>query len=82
MGRVRMKLRNLKRILRSFGVNEARSRGKGDHILFWKDFADGRFSYPIPDKPDVLPCYVKGARKKFRLLPADGISDEEFFRRA
>ncbi|MEX0676622.1 MAG: type II toxin-antitoxin system HicA family toxin [Pirellulales bacterium] len=81
MGKVRLKLRDLTRILQSYGVSFTKKRGKGDHILFWKQFTDGRFSYPIPDKPDVLPCYVKGARKKFRLLPSDGVTDEEFLKR-
>jgi predicted RNase H-like HicB family nuclease len=43
---------------------------------------DGKTStYPVPDKQDVLPCYVKGARRKFRLIPEDGVSDDEFFGR-
>lgn len=81
MGKVRLKLNDLKRILSSFGVNHTKKRGKGNHILFWKEFPEGRFSYPIPDKKDVLPCYVKGARKKFRLLPNDGVTDDEFLGR-
>lgn len=82
MGRRRLKFRDLRKILRSYGVQERRSRGKGDHILFFKQFEDGSFSYPIPDKPDVLPCYVSGARRKFRLTKADGVTDDEFFGRA
>jgi hypothetical protein len=81
MGKRRLKLTDLRRILTSFGVNETRHRGKGGHTLFWKEFVDGRFSYPIPDRKDVLPCYVKGARKKFRLLPEDGVTDDDFFSR-
>jgi hypothetical protein len=82
MGKRRLKLRDLRKILRSFGIGEDRSRGKGDHILFYKQFADGCFSYPIPDKADVLPCYVSGARRKFRLTREDGVSDDDFFGRA
>jgi hypothetical protein len=82
MGKRRLKLHDLKRILRGFGADWTKCRGKGDHILFWKDFPnEGRFSYPIPDKSDVLPCYVTGARKKFRLRAEDGTSDEAFFGR-
>jgi hypothetical protein len=58
------------------------SRGKGGHTLFFKVFPEGVFSYPIPVRKDVLPCYVKGCRKKFRLAPEDGVSDEDFFGRA
>jgi hypothetical protein len=81
MGKSRLKLNDLRRILRSFGVDEDTSRGKGGHTLFYKQFEDGRYSYPIPNKSDALPCYVKGARKKFRLLPKDGVSDEDFYSR-
>jgi hypothetical protein len=81
MGKMRLKLNDLRRILKSYGVNESSNRGKGGHTLFWRDFDDGRFSYPVPNKKDVLPCYVKGARKKFRLLPEDGTPDDEFFGR-
>jgi hypothetical protein len=82
MGKRRLKPRDLRKILRSFGVQEDSSRGKGGHTLFWIQFPDGLFTYPMPGRSDVLPCYVKGARKKFRLTPEDGISDEEFFGRA
>jgi hypothetical protein len=82
MGRRRLKFRDLRKILRTYGVEEDRSRGKGDHILFFKQFDDGCFSYPIPDKPNMLPCYVSGARRKFRLTRDDGVTDEEFYNRA
>ncbi len=79
MGKHRLKLRDLRRILAAFGVHADESSGKGSHIKFWKEFPDGRFSYPVPNQPEVLPCYVKGCRKKFRLLPKDGVTDDEFY---
>jgi len=33
----------------------------------------------LPKSKDVLPDYVKGCRKKFRLTVEYGVSDEEFF---
>ena len=45
MGKRRLTFRELRRILRSFGVQEDESRGKGGHTLFWKDFDDGRFTF-------------------------------------
>ncbi len=79
MGKHRVTLNELKRILRHYGAVADESAGKGSHIKFWKQFPDGRFSYPIPNERDVLPCYVKGARKKFRLQPEDGVTDDDFF---
>lgn len=79
MSKRRLKLHELRRILARFGVQEERSRGKGGHTLFWKNFPDGRFTYPVPNRKDVLPCYVKGCRKQFRLLPEDGVDDDAFF---
>ncbi len=77
-GKAPPELHDLKRILRSFAVDCTESRGKGGHVLFSKQFPDGYFSYPVPNRKDVLPCYVKGARTKFRLLPDDGVSDDDF----
>jgi len=81
MAKNRLKLRDLRRILASYGVQEDVSSGKGSHTKFYKQFDDGNFSYPVPKRKDVLPCYVRGCRKKFRLTAQDGVSDEEFFSR-
>jgi len=45
-----------------------------------KKVANGVLTYPVPTKHEpVLICYVKGCRRKFKLTPADGISDKEFY---
>lgn len=73
-------MRRLQSILSRYGVGWEVSRGKGSHIMFYRDFPEGRFTYPVPThKKDVLICYVKGCRKRFRLLPSDGVSDQEFY---
>ena len=77
--RRKLKLRELRRILRRYDVMEDRSRGKGGHTMFFKTIDGKEFSYPIPGDKEVKDCYVKGARRKFRLTPADGISDDEFY---
>ena len=83
MSRHRLKLRQLRRILRSYGVDEDESAGKGSHTVFWKLIDGHRFSYPVPTtSPDVKPCYVIGCRKKFRLARDAGVTDDEFFGRA
>jgi predicted RNA binding protein YcfA (HicA-like mRNA interferase family) len=43
-----LKLHDLRRILRSFGVEEDTSRGKGSHTMFYKQFPDGLRHYPVP----------------------------------
>lgn len=82
MAKHRLKLKDLRKILRSYDVEEEPGGGKGSHIKFRKQFDDGVFTYPVPNQRDVLPCYVKGCRRRFRLMPEDGVSDEEFFGRA
>ena len=73
-------LKQLRKKLAEFGVSEDPSGGKGSHTVFWKTFSDGTYTYPVPTtRKDVLPCYVKGCRRRFKLMPEDGISDEEFF---
>lgn len=79
MGRRKLKLHELRGILGRFGVQCDTSRGKGGHVLFFKAFPDGTFSYPVPNRKDVLDCCMKGSRRKFRLLPEDGVSDDEFY---
>ena len=80
MAKRRVTIHELRRILKRYGVEEDPSRGQGSHTLFYKQFAEGEFTYPIPthDK-GVNPAYVKGARRKFRLTPADGVSNDDFF---
>lgn len=75
MGGRRLKFHDLQRILGHYGVVIART--SGSHAIF----AKGSASYPIPKRTEVAPCYVAGARRKFGLLPVDGVSDEEFFSR-
>ncbi len=76
-----LKLSKLIRILKRYGISWDPSRGKGSHGSFVKLLSDGReLVYPVPthDK-DVLWCYVRGARKRFKLTPLDGITDRDFY---
>lgn len=82
MARHRLKLKQLRKILRSYDVTEDESAGKGSHTLFWKVIDGRKFTYPVPTtSKDVKPCYVIGCRKKFALTKDDGVTDEEFFGR-
>jgi predicted RNA binding protein YcfA (HicA-like mRNA interferase family) len=50
-------MRRLQSILSRYGVGWEVSRGKGSHIMFYRDFNEGRFTYPDPShKKDVLIC--------------------------
>jgi len=77
-----LKLRDLIKIMASYGVAWDASRGKGSHGVFWKIIDGGKYTYPVPNRKEVLVCYVKGCRKKFRLTTDDGVTDEEFYGRA
>ena len=79
--RPKLSLHDLRRILRSFGVSEDTSAGKGSHTKFFKQFPEGCFSYPVPKDREVKDCYVRGSRKKFRLTPEHGVSDDVFYGR-
>ncbi|MGA2232092.1 MAG: hypothetical protein ABSH22_14445 [Tepidisphaeraceae bacterium] len=74
-----LKFRELRRILKSFGIEWDPGKGKGSHGSFWKRMDGGVFSYPIPHQKDVQQWYVRGCRKKFKLTADDGVSDEEFY---
>jgi len=60
---------------------EDTKRGKGSHTLFWTKIGEKKFTYPVPGDRVVKACYIRGARKKFRLTSNDGITDEDFFGR-
>ncbi len=75
-----LKMKQLKAILRRYGVTSSTQRGKGSHLLFSKAFPEGTVSYPVPTHgTDVMVCYVRGCRKKFRIRVQDGVSDQEFY---
>lgn len=48
MGTPRLKLKQLRRILRSFGATEDKSAGKGSHTVFIKALPSGAVTYPNP----------------------------------
>ena len=48
--------------------------------MFCKKTDAGLFTYPVPTHgDDVLICYVRGCRKKFKLTQKDGVSDHDFY---
>ena len=75
----RLPLRKLKKILAAFGVQWRDDRGKGSHVMFYAEIDGHRFSYPVPRRKDIAQQYVRGCRKKFRLLPEHGVTDDDFY---
>jgi predicted RNA binding protein YcfA (HicA-like mRNA interferase family) len=75
-----LKLRRLIQILKAFGVNSDSKRGKGSHMIFYKRIDGATVTYPIPtSSKDVLICYIRSCRKKFKLTEDDGVSDHDFY---
>ena len=80
MAKHKLTLRKLRQRLAAFGVSEDPARGKGSHTVFMKTFENGTFTYTVPTtRKDVLDCYVKGCRRRFKLMPEVGVSDGQFF---
>ena len=76
--------RELIRRLGKYGVSE-RSRNKTGHRKLVRELDDGRMaSYSIKfhgDKETIQPSVVKAIRRRFQLLPGDGVSDDDFYRK-
>jgi hypothetical protein len=79
------KWRDLKRVFASFGISTSEGKSSGHkrkrHPMLM-DSAGNK--YPIParrDGDDIPRTYIEGARRKFRLTPEYGISDEDFYGR-
>jgi len=68
--------------LESFDV-EVREANKSSHFKCIKFIAGKKEVYPVPLQQGryIDHKYVVGARRRFRLTPADGVSDEEFYGR-
>ena len=74
-----VELRRLKQILARWGIIWVARKGKGSHGSFCKVTPEGVFSYTVPNEREVLICYVRGCRKKFKLTEKDGVSDNDFY---
>ncbi len=77
-----LKYRELRRILARFGVEELPSRGKGSHRMF-SAVVGGRLErYPVPchsEGDELSAPLIRAARRRFRLTPEFGVSDERFY---
>ena len=73
-----VKFRNLKKYLRKFRIELK----QGSKHPYFEDPAGNKYPQPFTkDNADVERVYVDAIRRKFRLTPEDGISDEQFYSR-
>ena len=79
-----LKYRVLRKILKSFGIEENARRGKGSERLFIGVVEGVVVSIPTKchSEHDEKPVPVINAiRRRFRLTEEDGVSDDEFYSR-
>jgi len=79
-----LRYRDLRAILKRFGISEDKSRGKGSERMFVGVVAGRTVRYPTKchNEGDVKPVPVINAiRRHFHLTEADGVSDDRFYGR-
>jgi hypothetical protein len=79
-----LKFRDRRRILKSFGIEEDKSRGKGSERMFVGVVNGHLVHYPTKchSDGDEKPIPVINAiRRAFHLTEADGIKDKDFYGR-
>ena len=77
-----LKYRDLLKILRRYAVLEVKRRGKGSERLLIRTVGGIQYSFPTKchGEEDQKPKGVIAAlRRRLRLTPSDGVSDEEFY---
>jgi hypothetical protein len=77
-----LKYRDLLKRLKLFGVDEIKSRGKGSERLFIRVVDGVKLSIPTKchNENDEKPRGVISAiRRRLRLTPNDGVTDEQFY---
>ena len=74
-----IKLRRLQQIARNFGIDCSEGRGKGSHCMFSKVIDGHPVSFPMPTDKEVLICYLRPFRKRFKLTVEDDVSDNDFY---
>lgn len=84
--RPRLRYRQLRKILESFGFIEVKSRGKGSHRMFkGRDASGKRHAYPVKchnENQELNIAVVNAARRVLGLTPDDDVSDEDFYGRS
>lgn len=74
-----IKLIEFKRRFRKYGVSFGSG---GKHLNMRREIGGIVYTFPFPTMKGgkrVLDVYERAARKKFRLMPKDGVSDEDFY---
>lgn len=75
----RISTRQLERILRHYGAQELKKRGKGSHSFYERTVNGVRGGTPVPKDSDLSGGTIDSIRRKLKLMPEDGVTDEEFY---
>ncbi len=78
-----LKYRKLLKILRRFGINEVKARGKGSHRMLFGVVDGGLVKHPIKchnDGEEKPKAVIASIRRVFKLTPKDGVTDNDFYR--
>lgn len=75
-----IKMKKLRKALLAQGAWEEPARGKGGHTAFLCEVEGKIQLFPLPNKKELADSYVRAIRRKFKLTPEDGVSDEDFFK--
>jgi len=76
--------RRLRKILKTFGVEEDKTRGKGSERMFVGVVVGTIIRYPTKchGEGDIKPKgVIRAIRRTFRLTEEDGVTDKEFYGR-
>ena len=82
MAEYTLKYRDLMRRLKTFGVFEVKTRGKGSERLLVRIVGGTKLCIPTKchNEGDQKPRAVIGAiRRRLKLTPDDGVSDKQFY---
>lgn len=77
-----LKYRNLRKILRRYGIEENKCRGKGSHRMFVAVVDGQQRRYPVrrhSESDELGAAIVSAVRRRFGLTPDRGVSDDEFY---
>jgi len=74
-----VKKHDLQRMLLRLGCEIDLRRGAGSHWCVFRAVSEGRLMFALPDRREYGRDYIGPLRRRLRLTPGDGVSDEQFY---